>query len=78
MRKLKVSENALAGWSDIILGGIKIVNHSPTKEEIKEREEKEEKLFRGDLAAKLILLRSQRVISEGMTLEQIIKILTKE
>jgi len=41
-------------------------------------EELQEKLFRGGLAAKLILFRSQGIISEGMTLEQIIKILTKE
>jgi hypothetical protein len=72
MRKQKVSENTLAGWSDIILRGIKI---NPTEEEQKENEEK---LFRGDIAAKLILLRSQGVIVEGMTLEQIIRTLTKE
>jgi hypothetical protein len=72
MRKSKVSENTLAGWSDIILRGIKI---NPTEEE---RKENELKLYRGDIAAKLILLRSQKVISEEMTLEQIIQILTKE
>lgn len=44
----------------------------------KEYDIKNEFLERRDVAAKLILFRSQGVISEGMTLEQIIKILTKE
>jgi hypothetical protein len=35
-------------------------------------------LERVEIAAKLILFRSQGIIREGMTLEQIIKILTRE
>jgi hypothetical protein len=80
MRKSKISENTLARWSDIIMGGFEIKPSTPEEREQRLRSELKRRIseHRQQAINLLTSFKNEGFINNKTTLEQIIEILSKE